>query len=84
MSAEVAGRQLLLVTTDDCHLCRHAHEVLAAVDVEVREVDVSSDEAADLAAAGIPLGFLPVVTDGERVLGYGRLSEKRLRKEFAR
>lgn len=73
---------LVFVTTDDCHLCEHGREVLDKLGVERREIDDSSDEAAGLAAAGIPLAFMPVLTDGERVIAYGRLSEKRLRKEL--
>ncbi len=76
--------QLLLVTAHDCHLCEHAHDVLAAVGVEAREVDVAGEEARRLAARGIPLAFPPVLTDGERVIAYGRFSERRLRRELAR
>lgn len=74
---------LILITTDDCHHCRRSHEVLEVLDVAAREIDLGSDEAVALAARGIPLAFLPVLTDGERVIAYGRLSEKRLRKELA-
>jgi hypothetical protein len=74
---------LILVTGDDCHLCEHSRAVLAALAVDAREIDVGSDEAADLAARGIPLSFLPVLTDGARVISYGRFSERRLRRELA-
>jgi glutaredoxin len=74
---------LILITTEDCHFCERAHGVLVALDVAAREVSVDSDEAAALAARGIPLAFLPVLTDGQRVVAYGRFSEKRLRKELA-
>lgn len=57
--------------------------MLAELDVNAREIDVDSDEAAALASAGVPLAFLPVLTDGARVLAYGRFSERRLRKELA-
>ena len=73
---------LILITTDDCHHCRRSHEVLETLEVSAREIDLGSDEAVSLAARGIPLAFLPVLTDGERVIAYGRLSEKRLRKEL--
>ena len=79
-----ARRQFVLVTTDDCHFCKHAHTVLAGLDVGVREVDIASEEAQALAEQGIPLAFLPVLTDGARVIAYGRFSEKRLRRELAR
>jgi len=74
---------LILVTGRDCHLCEHGRQVLAELDVRAREIDVDGDEAASLAARGVALAFLPVLTDGVRVLGYGRLSERRLRKELA-
>lgn len=75
-------RQLVLVTKEDCHFCEHAHEVLAELGVEARELSVDSSEAFALAERGIPLAFLPVLTDGERVIAYGRFSEKQLRKEL--
>lgn len=75
-------RELLLVTAEDCHLCARAHEVLDALGVGVREVPVGSQEAEAIAARGIPLSFLPVLTDGERVIAYGRFSERRLGSEL--
>ena len=75
--------QLILVTTEECHFCERAHDVLERLDVEARELSVDSSEAEDLAASGIPLAFLPVLTDGDRVIAYGRFSEKRLRRELA-
>lgn len=74
--------ELLLVTTDDCHFCERAHAVLDGLGVATRDVSVHSDEATALAARGIPLAFLPVLTDGDRVIAYGRFSEKRLRKHL--
>ena len=73
---------LQLVTADDCHFCARAHEVLARLGVHATELAVDSPEADALADRGIPLAFLPVLTDGERVIAYGRFSEKRLRKEL--
>lgn len=74
--------ELVYVTTEDCHLCEHGRAVLDSLGVARREISDSSDEAAELAAAGVPLSFMPVLTDGARVVAYGRLSEKRLRKEL--
>ncbi len=74
--------ELLFVTTDDCHLCSHGREVLDRLGVARAEIRADSDEAAALAARGLPLAFLPVLTDGERLLAYGRFSEKRLRREL--
>ena len=74
--------QLALVTTSDCHFCEHARQVLDELGLEPCELDVGSADAGELARRGIPLAFLPVLTDGERVIAYGRFSAKRLRKEL--
>jgi hypothetical protein len=78
----MTGQELVLVTSNDCHLCTHGHDVLARLGVVAREIDTDSEEARALAKAGIPLSFLPVLWNGSRVVAYGRFSEKRLRKEF--
>lgn len=83
-SSPTSAAALVLVTQDECHFCEHAHEVIEALGISVREIRVDSAEARALADRGIPLAFLPVLTDGERVIAYGRFSEKRLRKELAR
>lgn len=73
---------LVYITTEDCHFCAHGRGVLDGLGIERRELAADSQEAAALAASGIPLSFLPVLTDGARVIAYGRLSAKRLRKEL--
>jgi glutaredoxin len=78
----VAVRELILLTTDDCRFCTRAHRVLVELGVDAREVAVGSAEALAFAGRGIALAFLPVLTDGERVIAYGRFSEKRLRREL--
>lgn len=78
----VAARELTLVTQDDCRFCERAHELLDALGVRPREVSVESAEAEALVARGIALAFLPVLTDGERTIAYGRFSERRLKKEL--
>lgn len=75
--------ELILITTDDCPFCTRAHELLHALQVPFREVSVDSPEAVELAAGGLPLPFLPVLTDGARLIAYGRFSENRLRRELA-
>lgn len=75
--------ELILVTADGCHLCDRAQAVLGSLGVEARELSVESDEARALVERGVALSFLPVLTDGQRVLAYGRFSEKRLRKELS-
>ena len=78
----MAETELVLVASDGCHFCEHARLVLAVVGVSAHEVEVESEEALELAAAGVPRAFLPVLWDGERVVAYGRFSERRLRREL--
>ena len=73
---------LLYITTEDCHLCEHGRAVLDELGVERRELADGSSEAVLLAERGIPLAFMPVLTDGDRVIAYGRLSAKHLRKQL--
>ena len=75
--------ELVFITTEDCHFCEQGRGVLDALGVERREIADSSDEAAALAASGIPLAFMPVLTDGQNMIAFGRLSAKRLRKQLA-
>ncbi len=75
-------RTLFYITAMDCHLCEHGRRVLDDLGVIRRELLVDSVEASALAARGIPLTFLPVLTDGERVIAYGRFSANRLRSEL--
>jgi len=74
---------LVYVSTEDCHFCEHGRGVLDALGITRTEITVDSAEAEALAERGVPLSFLPVLTDGSRVIAYGRFSEKRLRKELA-
>ena len=73
---------LVYVTTSDCHFCERGRAVLDALGVEREEIEADSEKAERLAEHGIALSFLPVLTDGERVIAYGRFSERRLRKEL--
>lgn len=75
---------LVYVTTDDCHFCQHGREVLDRLAVEREEIAADSAQATALAARGVPLSFLPVLTDGERLIAYGRFSARRLRRELCR
>jgi glutaredoxin len=74
---------LILITSDGCHFCERAHDILESLGIPAREIDVETDEALTLAEAGVPLAFLPVLWDGARVVAYGRFSEQRLRRELS-
>jgi len=76
-----------LLTQADCALCAHARAVLARVGADyplvVTEIDLASEPGRALAArAGVP--FAPGVLVDGRPFGYGRLSERRLRRELGR
>jgi len=78
---------LVTETRPGCHLCEHAREVLARLGrtwpLVVEEVAWESPEGRALVARdGIP--FQPVVYIDGVCVGYGRLSEGRLRRELER
>jgi hypothetical protein len=76
---------LILLAAPYCHLCEHAREVLDGLATERRvawrEVRADSSEGHRLASAAPPLRPVLFTPDG-RILGYGRLSAKRLRREL--
>lgn len=84
MSAEQATTHgLVLVVGPRCHLCEHGRQTLASLGLSFAEIDVTSPEAAELARRGVPLAFLPVLVQDSRLVAYGRLSLRRLRRELA-
>lgn len=79
--------RVTLLTQADCALCDHAKQVLARlgqdVALTVDEVDLSSDTGRRLAADSGVL-FAPGVLLNGQLFGYGRLSERKLRKTLGR
>jgi glutaredoxin len=78
---------ITLLTQADCALCEHAKSVLARVGadhpLEVTEIDLASEHGRALSArAGVV--FAPGVLVDGRPFGYGRLSERRLRRTLRR
>lgn len=75
--------QVTLLTTTDCHLCRHARQVLnrVAVDhpIDIDEVPVETERGKRLAAEA-SLVFPPGVLLNGQPFSHGRLSERKLRK----
>lgn len=74
-----------LLTTRDCALCEQAKEVLQRLtpefDLHVQQVDVATDIGRDLAQrAG--MAFPPAVLIDDEPFSYGRLSERKLRREL--
>ena len=78
---------ITLLTQEDCAYCEHARRVLARVGkdhpLEVTEIDITSRPGQMLAArAGVV--FAPGLLVGGRPFGYGRISERRLRRTLQR
>ena len=78
---------ITLLTQADCGYCEHARTVLARVGadhpLEVTEIDISGEEGRALAArAGVV--FAPGLLVDGRPFGYGRISERRLRRTLQR
>lgn len=79
--------RVTLLTQRACTYCEHAKEVLARVgqdfDLEIDEISLESDEGRSLATRHGVMFAPGVLLDG-RPFGYGRLSERKLRKELDR
>jgi len=78
---------ITLLTQADCGYCEHAKAVLARVGagqpLEVTEIDITGEEGRALAArAGVM--FAPGLLIDGRPFGYGRISERRLRRTLQR
>jgi hypothetical protein len=78
---------ITLLTQADCALCEHAKKVLTRVradyPIEITEIDLASQRGRSLAAeAGVP--FAPGVLVDGHPFGYGRLSERKLRRTLQR
>src|SRR3972149_3771936 len=75
--------EVVLVTAVGCHLCDDAKVVLADLghrfNLDVREVDLSTDEGTALARRfGAP--FPPLLFVGGAYVGHGRVSRRRLNR----
>jgi glutaredoxin len=79
--------EVTLLTQEACGFCADAKDLLARLageyPIEVTEVDMRSQDCERLAlAAGIM--FPPGILVGGQAFGYGRPSERRLRRELGR
>ena len=79
--------EVVLVTQPACDLCERAYSVFdrlgAAYDLNVRSVSLTTPEGEDLARRGGML-FPPGVYIDDEPFSYGRVSERKLRRELAR
>jgi hypothetical protein len=79
------AKRITLLTQPACSLCDHAHEILTNVcadySIELHELALASPEGRTLAER-TGMMFAPgVVIDGE-LFSYGRLSERKLRRQL--
>lgn len=78
---------ITLLVQDNCALCEQAKGVLArvAADVPLRvqELDLASEEGRRLAQKGGVM-FAPGIFVDDQMFGFGRLSEKKLRRTLGR
>ena len=78
---------VILLTQPNCAMCEHAKTVLASLSrdypLRIQEVALDSVEGTAMAATGGVLFAPGVFLDG-RLFGYGRLSERKLRKALER
>ena len=81
-----AEREVILLTSEDCRFCEDAKSILDRLRTEYRfnmiEIDMRSPGGVELARAGELLFPPGIVIDGEP-FGYGRPSEKKLRRRLA-
>ena len=86
-SAATAVIVVTLLTQTECAFCRHAKDVLARLSEDypltVTEVDLGSVEGQGLAVEHGVLFAPGLLLDGEG-FGYGRISERKLRRTLAR
>ncbi len=79
--------QVTLLTTAHCSLCEQAKSVLQRLQnegaVEVETVDLASPEGQRLAVVS-GMAFPPALLLDGQPFSYGRLSERKLRRELAR
>lgn len=79
--------RVTLLTQADCAFCDHAKQVLDRVGREhplgVEEISLETPRGRELALRHGVL-FAPGVLLDDQAFGYGRLSEKKLRKALAR
>jgi glutaredoxin len=86
VTAQVS-REIVVVSTSDCRFCTEASELVSRLSAEfrlrVREVDLGSAEGiAALRTWDVP--FPPIVLVDGNLFGYGRISERRLRRHLTR
>lgn len=79
--------EVILLTQERCAFCEQAKELLYRLSdeysISVRELDLNSPEGQELAQRGVVMFPPGIFLDGEP-FSYGRLSERKLRRELKR
>ncbi len=87
MTRQMGTIEVLLLTQEHCSLCEHARRVLGRLGADYRlavaTLDLASPQGRELATRGQILFPPGVFLDGEP-FSYGRLSERKLRRELDR
>jgi glutaredoxin len=82
-----APARIALLVQDNCMLCEQAKEALARVagdfPLVVEEIDLASEQGRRLAQRGGVM-FAPGIFLDDQMFGFGRLSEKKLRRALQR
>jgi glutaredoxin len=77
--------EVTLITSEGCHYCEHAREVLDSIRVdhplEVTEIALES-EIGQSALARWRVPFPPLLLIDGELFGYGRISARKLRRNF--
>jgi len=77
---------VILITATDCHLCEHARKALSSMAEKARfvvsELSWESDKGRALVTRD-GVAFLPAVYVDGVLAGYGRISERALRRRLA-
>lgn len=81
-----APLEVTLVTAESCHFCEDAQALLQDIsntyDIDVRLVDMMSDEGRHLVVAH-RMPFPPLLLIDGTMFGYGRISARKLDKYLA-
>lgn len=86
MSAGDASHEVTLITAVDCHLCDHARKVLSSIagDTRLAVTEVAwESEQGQLLVSRDGIAFPPAVFVNGNLAGYGRISERALRRRLA-
>ncbi|WP_276947587.1 glutaredoxin family protein [Ferrimicrobium acidiphilum] len=79
--------EVVIVTQTDCHFCEMATEILdrlrAEFGLKIHHIDLAGEDG-KLIVQKFGLLFPPGILIGDELVSYGRPSERKLRREFAK